>query len=129
MKKALAIIVISIFLVSMCVLEEILVKTTLDKISTDANEIYTQSQTSDNLNSDIILKKCETLQNFWEEKEDMLCFFVNHKDMQDMGNQLVNLIAYAKNNSKEDFTSSISLIIYYTTSYHHLMGVSLQNIF
>ena len=38
-------------------------------------------------------------------------------------------IDYAKNNIKEEYLTSLELVIYYSSTFHHIMGVSFENIF
>lgn len=129
MKKLLSIILISIFLISLCIIEEVLVKDTLLTINKMGNEIYNISVQKQAINTDEILQMSQDLQKFWEKKEDLLCFFVNHKDMHEMGNEILKMISYSKNNIKEEFLTSLELVIYYSSTFRHLMGVSIQNIF
>ena len=129
MKRVFCIIVISLFLIGACITEEILVKNTLSKINDMGNELLLLAQSETNLNNDLILNKTRNLNEFWLKYEDALCFFVNHKDMHEMGNEIIKMISYAKNNIKEEYTTSLELVIYYSDTFHHIMGVSLENIF
>ena len=129
MKRVFCIIVISLFLIGACVIEEILVKNTLEQINQMGNELLLLAQSETNLNNDLILDKTRNLNEFWLKYEDALCFFVNHKDMHEMGNEIIKMISYAKNNIKEEYTTSLELVIYYSDTFHHIMGVSLENIF
>ena len=129
MKRLLCIIIISVFLVGVCVTEEILVKRTLFEINQKGTSLLVYVQNLTDLNTEDVLSKTRELNSFWLKYEDALCFFVNHKDMHEMGNELVKMISYAKNNIKEEYTTSLELVIYYSSTFHHIMGVSLENIF
>ena len=129
MKRLLCIIIISVFLVGVCVTEEILVKRTLFEINQKGTSLLVYVQNLTDLNTEDVLSKTRELNSFWLKYEDALCFFVNHKDMHEMGNELIKMISYAKNNIKEEYTTSLELVIYYSSTFHHLMGVSLENIF
>ena len=129
MKRLLCIIIISVFLVGVCVTEEILVKRTLFEVNQKGTSLLVYVQNLTDLNTEDVLSKTRELNSFWLKYEDALCFFVNHKDMHEMGNELVKMISYAKNNIKEEYTTSLELVIYYSSTFHHIMGVSLENIF
>lgn len=129
MKRLVCIIIISIFLIGCCTTEEILVKNTLAEIQLRGTDLYVFVQDLNNLNTEDVLSRTRELNQFWLKYEDALCFFVNHKDMHEMGNELVKMISYAKNNIKEEYTTSLELVIYYSSTFHHIMGVSLENIF
>lgn len=129
MKKFLCILIITAFLVGCCITEEILVKKTLAEISKQGNDLYVYALEQENINTDEILAQTRELNQFWLKYEDALCFFVNHKDMHEMGNELIKMISYAKNNIKEEYLTSLELVIYYSSTFHHIMGVSFENIF
>ena len=128
MKRLLSIIIISLFLVSVCVLEEILVKSTLKDLNQKSTQIYTYADSLTNLNEVELLNYVNDLNAYWTTNEDLLCFFVNHKDMHEMGNEINKMLSFARSNTKEEFIASLNLVIYYTTTFNHIMGVSLQNI-
>jgi len=107
----------------------VLVKNTLQKINQNANSLYDTAIKLENVNTNEILKESEKILAYWEKNEDLLCFFVNHKDMHEMGNEIIKTISYCKNNIKEEFLTSLELVIYFTSTFDHIMGVSLQNIF
>ena len=69
------------------------------------------------------------LNDYWAKQENALCFFINHKDMHEMGNEITRLISYSKFNLMEEFEASLLLVIYYSKEFHHIMGVSVENIF
>lgn len=129
MKKLLCILIITAFLVGCCIAEEILVKKTLAEIDKQGNDLYVYALKQENVNTDEILAQTRELNQFWLKYEDALCFFVNHKDMHEMGNELIKMISYAKNNIKEEYLTSLELVIYYSSTFHHIMGVSFENIF
>lgn len=129
MKKLFCIIIISIFLVGACITEEILVRRTLTEVNKKGNELFEIVGNLNDLNTEHLLQKTRELNDFWIENEDKLCFFVNHKDMIEMGNEIIKMVSYAKNNIKEEYTTSLELVLYFSSQYNHIMGVSLENIF
>ena len=129
MKRLVGIIFIAIFLIGVCVTEEILVKNTLAEMNKQGNSLFEYVTALDNINTEEVLNKTRELNTYWLKYEDALCFFVNHKDMHEMGNELIKMISYAKNNIKEEYTTSLELVISYSNNFHHIMGVSLENIF
>lgn len=129
MKRLFCIILISLFLIGVCITEEILVQKTLNDINKQGNELFAIVKDLDNLNTEIVLTKTRELNKFWTQYESAICFFVNHKDMHEMGNEIIKMISYAKNNIKEEYTTSLELVLYYSSTFHHIMGVSFENIF
>jgi len=129
MKRVLVISIICIFLVGICILEEILVNTTLTDLKNKSTKMYELYKNSDSADTEELQNLTLKLKNYWDERENLLCFFINHKDMHEMGNEITRLISYSKFNLKEEFEASLLLVIYYSKEFNHIMGVSIQNIF
>ena len=129
MKRLVSIIIICLFLIGICTFEEILVNTTLDKLHNKSTYMYELYQKSDSANTKELIELTQDLNDYWTKRENALCFFINHKDMHEMGNEITRLISYSKFNLKEEFEASLLLIIYYSEEFHHIMGVSVENIF
>ncbi|MBO7526793.1 MAG: DUF4363 family protein [Clostridia bacterium] len=82
----------------------------------------------ENINNKEIILKTNELNDFWDKYENLLCFFINHKDMQEMGIELKKMQSYAEYNVKEEYFTSLNLVIHYTDTFNHIMGLSLQNL-
>lgn len=129
MRKLPYIISILIFLTTLCLVEEILIKKTLKTTYENSVYLYDLTYNLQDINTEEIINLSQELEQYWNKNEILLCFFVNHKDMHELGNELVKMVSYSKNNVKEDFLASLELVIYYSSTFKHLMGVSLQNVF
>lgn len=129
MKRLFGIIIIILFLVGLCIADERLVDGTLHQIKLTGNQIYAYAQQLDSVNNEELISQAEDLLEYWSSRESILSFFTNHKDIREMGIELTKVIAYAKQDIREEFNASMELVIYYTDSFHQVMGVSMQNIF
>ena len=127
MKKTIPILIMVALLLFLCITEELLVKTTLKTINTKAMNIYSYVYKIDDVDNVEILKLTHDLNDYWLEHENLLCFFINHKDMHEMGNELVKMISYARSDIREEYITSLELVINYTKTFRHLMGISFQN--
>lgn len=128
MKRGICIIIIAMFLIGICIYEQVLVNNTLSGLNEQSVNLYLQTKDLENVNTNLVLEKSRQINDFWNKNEDKLCFFINHKDMHEMGNELIKMISYSKNNNKEEFLTSLELVIYYSETFHHIMGLSLQNL-
>lgn len=128
MKRNLFIILILLFLAVVCILEQVLVSQTLQSLNEKSLILFNISNNSENINSQNIVEKTHDLNEFWKENENLLCFFINHKDMQEMGIELNKMRTYSALNNKEEYMVSLNLVIYYTKTFNHIMGLSLQNL-
>ena len=128
MKRGVFISIIIIFLIGICTLEQKLVDNTLIMLKEKTDNLIIIIPEYENIiNKEIILKTNE-LNDFWDKYENLLCFFINHKDMQEMGIELKKMQSYAEYNVKEEYFTSLNLVIHYTDTFNHIMGLSLQNL-
>ena len=128
MKRNICIFFIVIFLFAICTLEQILVHNTLTKLKELSQSLYEIALSSEDVNTQAIFTQTNNLNDFWQKNENYLCFFINHKDMQEMGNELIKMISYSKSNIKEEYLTSLELVRYYCNTFNHIMGLSLQNL-
>ena len=68
------------------------------------------------------------IKEFWEEKEDWLCFLFNHRDLSVITDSLNRLRAYTKNNDFDNATAELSLLKEYSSESYHIMGFNIHNI-
>lgn len=127
-KKYLYLFIIFAFLVSICFWEEILVRQSLSEIDDRVSEIQTTVADKEYINTYEILMMIENLEENWHKSEKELCILVNHKDIEDIGMEIARLKSTIATNQIEDFNASLSLVIFFTETYHHVMGTSMQNL-
>ena len=127
-KKYLYLFIIFAFLVSICFWEEILVRQSLSEIDDRVSEIQTTVADKEYINTYEILMMVENLEENWHKSEKELCILVNHKDIEDIGMEIARLKSTIATNQIEDFNASLSLVIFFTETYHHVMGTSMQNL-
>jgi len=128
MKRLIGIIIISVFLVAICVAEEVLINSTLKNVENMGKTLSTLSQQTETVATPEIIELSNNLYEYWMDNEPMLCFFVNYKDMGEMGNEINRLVSYSKGDVKEEFDASLSLVLYYCETFNHITGFSVQNI-
>ena len=129
MKRIIGISIIVLFLIAICISEEVIVNSTLKRIENMGNELQILATNLETINTENVIKKTEKLRSFWKEQELILCFFINYKDMSEMSNEIVRMDSYAKSNIKEEYLASLNLVLYYCESFNHITGLNLQNIF
>ena len=129
MKKIFGIIIVVLILIGICVSEEILVNNTVSHMKEVSSYLYNLSASAQNVNTEEIITKTDNLLDYWKQKESTLCFFINYKDMSEMSNELVRMTSYAKDNIKEEYVASLTLLLYYCDTFDHITGFSFNNIF
>lgn len=127
MKRVIPIVIMTVFLISLCIMEELLVEDTLKTIKNKAMYLYAMVYEQDDVDRVELINGTHDLNDYWLEHENLLCFFINHKDMHEMGNELVKMISYARSDIREEYITSLELVINYTKTFRHIMGISFQN--
>ena len=121
MKKFITIIFVVFLLVGLCTWEQITINDYLDDIQI--------TKGIKNIQTEEISNRVEKLKSTWEQHEEVLCFFANHKDMRDLCIEIQRLRGNIIVNQYEDFTAGLQVIYHLTQDYHFIMGLSLQNVF
>ena len=129
MVRIFGVIFISIFLISVCISEELLVSDTLSKIENITETLQIYASKSENVNSLEIISTTKELNEYWQNRENILCFFINYKDMSETSNEIIKMISYAENNIKEEYTTSLALVKYYCDTFDYVTRFRFKNIF
>ena len=87
------------------------------------------AETSTDVNTEEIISRTNDLEDYWTKKESVLCTFINHKEIEDIGVEISKLKSAIKENEKHVFIESLNLISFYLKSNEHMIGINAQNIF
>lgn len=129
MKKAIHISIIILFLVAICLTEQLLYKKYFNETSKKVENLRVIAEISTDINTQEIIDLTNDLEDYWTKKESVLCTFINHKDIEDIGVEISKLKSAIKENEKQIFVESINLISFFLESYEHMIGINAQNIF
>ncbi len=129
MKKAINISIIILLLVGICVVEQVLADKYLADVESRIDKIYETFLTLDDINDTLLISQTNELESYWTSKENVLCNFVNHKDIEDIGVEINKMQTATKDNNKDQYYESLKLVKFYLTGYKHIIGISIQNIF
>ncbi len=124
-----SIIVITLFLIGICIYEDVAVTDGLKQVNENCMAI---EELIENIEDDIktmqVVMAVENLEYEWLKSEARMCYLVNHKNIQEIGVEISKLQGFLENNELNDFKSSLDAIKFYSHSYLHFMGASLHNI-
>ncbi len=120
--------IIFLFLIAICVIEEVYVNKSLTQTQYDCFQIEKQLEKEETLLSMEMTMLVDNLEYHWNNNEGDLCYMVNHKSIQEIGTEISKIKAYIANNDLDAFKVSIESIKYYCHSYLHFMGASGHNI-
>ena len=127
-KNLISVLIILSLLTLACIWEQISVDKYLNDIYNQALAIENYVDDKEDVNAPELQAMVERLEASWDKHESMLCFLINHKDIADMSTQITFLKSYSETNQESDFKAALKVIIHYTDAYHHVMGISLQNL-
>jgi len=121
-------IVIILVLGGLCVVEEVVVSTSLQEVQDFCFEIENNLQGKESLKSMDIVLQVDNLEYGWTEDEGALCYMVNHKNVQEIGQEIAKLKMYIQHDDLPAFKVSLQQIKFYCKGYLHFMGASIHNV-
>lgn len=123
-----SVIFIFLFLVGICIFEDVVVTTSVKIVNEDCMKIEEMVEGLEDIRTMEIVMAVENLEYAWTKNEGNMCYLVNHKSIQEIGVEISKLKGFLENNELNDFKSSLDAIKFYSHSYLHFMGASLHNI-
>lgn len=118
-------ILIFCFLIFVGVFEEIITNRALDQLKNDISVLKVQIEKD--FQSEKTLSILNQMGEVWKKNDEMISFFVHHKNTQDIGIEISKMKIYINDNNFQDFKASLSVIEYYSIFYDHFMGANIKN--
>lgn len=123
-----SILVILAILITVCVVEDDLVSSSLSLVDEYCYEIEVAISENDGIKNSDVCTLVDNLEYSWFANEWKLCYVVNHKSIQEIGVEISRLKSYIEEGDEKEFRASLELIKLYREQYEHFMGASLHNI-
>lgn len=127
MKKAITVISIFLITITFGIIELVSVRATLTQMETIVNILYSKYEDSQE-NITVYYDDVSVVKDFWEDKENWLCFLFNHRDLSIITDSINRLLAYTKNNDYDNSVCELALLKEYSTKSYHIMGFNIHNI-
>ena len=121
-------IIIILLLAGICVAEELVVSNSLRDIQSRSLEIELLIDEVDTLKTTEIVLAIDNLEDKWSKSESKLCFMVNHKNIQEIGQEIAKIKEYVASDDVDACRVSLYSIKFYCHSYLHFMGANLHNV-
>ena len=128
MKKIISVLVISAMLLTAVILEQVFVQNTLDTLLAKIETFDAEIQKVSDINSQTLLSLGKDLDEYWTEKEKILCLSINHNDLNKVGEQIKKIVVYVDQNNKDDCIYELEILKFYAKSYKHVMEITPQNL-
>lgn len=126
--KLSCVILIFFVLVGLCVLEDRLVYISLKQVNDYCYEIEKTIEQKGGIVDGEVASLVDNLEYSWTKNEGNLCFMVNHKSIEQLGQEIVRLKTYIDENEPIEFNVSLEMIKHYVEQFQHFMGASFHNI-
>ena len=123
-----SILVILAILITVCVVEDSFVSSSLSFVDEYCYEIEVAISENDGIKNSDVCTLVDNLEYSWFANEWKLCYVVNHKSIQEIGVEISRLKSYIEEGDEKEFRASLELIKLYREQYEHFMGASLHNI-
>lgn len=121
-------ILITLLLTGICLAEELVVSTSLKDIHFRTLSIERLIEDNQTLKTTEIVLAIDNLEAKWTEDESRLCYMVNHKNIQEIGQEIAKIKAYVTFDDVDACKVSLDSIKFYCHSYLHFMGANLHNV-
>ena len=129
MKRTFAILFIILIIISVCIVEEVTLNKTNQKLDEYSNSLSVAIvENKDNLNNESVLKEFKKLDDFWQDTKVALCYLTNYEKIKTMDESLIKLEASIKYNDESLAIENISIIKSYSEFLHYFMGFNLNNL-
>lgn len=122
------IVIILLLLIGICISEELVVSSSLRDIQSRSMQIELLIDDYDSLKNTEIVLAIDNLEDKWKKDESNLCYMVNHKNIQEIGQEIAKIKEYVASDDVDACRVSIYLIKFYCHSYLHFMGANLHNV-
>ena len=117
MKKIIGIIISVFALVFICLAESLTVENTISNIRKSCNNLYTLANSIENIDTSEIITKTDSLNKYWADREHILCFFINYKDIEKISENILLLLGM--NNMQMDEIDSLIVYASFEESIEH----------
>lgn len=121
-------VIILLLLVGICLAEEFVVSNSLHDIQSRCLQIERLIDDYESLKKTEVVLSIDNLEDNWKKDESNLCFMVNHKSIQEIGQEIAKIKEYVASDDVDAARVSLYSIKFYCHSYLHFMGANLHNV-
>ena len=128
MKKIVWVVIITIMLFSIVIAEQIFVDGCLNDLDKKIDDIYSTALLEEDVNKENVINLTDDIDIFWTENEKILCLFINHNDLNKVGEEIKRMKVLVAQNKKDEFFNELEILKFYADSYRHVMEINIQNL-
>lgn len=119
---------IVLLLAGICWIEEGVVASSLKSVQNQCFEIEKMIEEKKSVKDMEFVMAVENLEYSWVKHEIKLCYMVNHKNIQEIGQEISKIKMYIASDDIDALKVSTQSLRMYCHAYLHFMGANLKNI-
>lgn len=127
-KKFVKVGLIIVFLIGVCVWEEVAIHSYLTHLEEGVVILQAKTLEHEDIDTPDFLLEVKELEEFWLKKERNFCLLLNHKEVEAVGEEISRAMASVINNSKDELVTSLAVLRFYIDNLAHVLGLSWQNL-
>ncbi len=130
MKRNIYVLILIAILVGVCILEELLLKstyTTLQGYSNELTVLFTQNK--EELNAKQVVSKFDETKVYWDNQKKYITYFTNYDKIRTIDESFIKLEEALDDNDKSLALENLSIIKASADSLHYFMGFNINNLF
>ena len=121
--------VLIVFLLGgICTIEEVYVSKALKSVQDQCFEIERMVEERDSIKDMEFVLAIDNLEYSWTKNETTLCYMVNHKNIQEIGQEISKIKMYIASDDIDALKVSTQTLRMYCHSYLHFMGANIHNV-
>ena len=121
-------VLIFFLLTGICLIEETVVSASLKNVQDQCFEIEKLVETRESIKDMEMVMAVDNLEYTWCQQEVKLCYMVNHKNIQEIGQEISKIKMYIASDDIDALKVSTQTLRMYCHSYLHFMGANLRNV-
>lgn len=130
MKRNIYVLILIAILVGVCILEELLLKstyTTLQGYSNELTVLFTQNK--EELNAKQVVSKFDETKAYWDNQKKYITYFTNYDKIRTIDESFIKLEEALDDNDKSLALENLSIIKASAESLQYFMGFNVNNLF
>ena len=130
MKRNIYVLILIAILVGVCILEELLLKSTYTTLQGYSNELTVLfPQNKEELNAKQVVSKFDETKAYWDNQKKYITYFTNYDKIRTIDESFIKLEEALDDNDKSLALENLSIIKASAESLQYFMGFNVNNLF
>ena len=126
-KRVIIIWVLFAMLIAGAICEQIYIENSIQYMQSKTSTLYQQIQTQ--YNGEPALQTLNEMQDYWQQREKVLCLLINYKEIKEIYWQMFRLEETMLQNDEENTFIEFTVLKSYIQGSSNVIGFNMQNVF